>query len=147
MQYFVITSCEFLDTETGNIGVLFVEDEAGECVRWQSDQAVVTGAQAALAISTVAGAGAGAMILLEWLCCEVCCAGCLEGLGFLAAWVVGAGVFQLYGKKNDFKRFWHIPRIQNVSFWTERTTSTSSDFFCVSDFNFLLPSTATLVHN
>lgn len=57
----------------------------------------MAGARSALVISMVCGIAALIMVLFEWLFCEVCCAGCLEGLAFVGAWACGLGVYMIYG--------------------------------------------------
>lgn len=97
MQFFVTFNCSFLETPSGDVGIWFVDDGTGECVEWESTDEFIKGAQSALSISTAAGFCAGVLVLFEWLLCEVCCAGCIEGLAFLAAWAVGGSVFMIYG--------------------------------------------------
>lgn len=97
MQFFVTFSCSFLETANGPVGIWYIEDDNGECVEWESSEELVKAAQSALTLSTVAGFAAGAMVLFEWLLCEVCCAGCLEGLAFAASWMIGGSVFMIYG--------------------------------------------------
>jgi hypothetical protein len=102
MQFLVTFNCSFVKTADGrNIGVWYVDDGTGNCVEWDSTatDSFVTGAQSALTIATVAGFGAAVLIAFEWLLCEICCAGCIEGLAFCCAWMVGGGVFSIYGKK------------------------------------------------
>jgi len=98
MQFFVTSGCSFLSTPKGYVGIWYVDDGKGNCVAWGSSQSqVVGGAQSALTISTIAGFAAGVMVLFEWLICEVCCAGCLEGLAFCTSWLIGGAVFMIYG--------------------------------------------------
>lgn len=103
MQFVATFGCDFLTTpSTRGIGIWYVEEQGtGNCVEWSTTNLemddVVKGAQSALTLSTIAGFAAGVMVLFEWLLCEVCCAGCLEGLAFCSAWVLGCSTFMLYG--------------------------------------------------
>jgi hypothetical protein len=49
----------------------------------------ISSSRSCLSISMFLGAAATAMVTFEWLCCEVCCAGVLEGLAYSGAWVLG----------------------------------------------------------
>ena len=100
MQFFVTFNCSFLVTPDRGVGIWYVEDGDGKCVEWPADldDSIVKGAQSALTISTIAGFMAGILVLFEWVCCEVCCAGCLEGLAFCTSWVIGSSVFMIYGE-------------------------------------------------
>ena len=94
MQVLNIYSCEFLTTSDGviDIGIWF-QGTYGECDLDEAygvgDQGYVAGARSALLISMMCGFAAGTMVLFEWVCCEICCAGCLEGLAFVGAWACG----------------------------------------------------------
>ncbi len=103
MQFFVTFQCNFVSTADGtNFGIWYVDDGTGTCVEWpETADSIVTGAQSALTLSTMAGFAAGVLVLFEWLICEVCCAGCLEGLAFCGAWVIGGSVFMIYGEWRD----------------------------------------------
>ena len=50
----------------------------------------ISGARSCLILSMICGAAACTMISFEWLCCEVCLAGCLEGIALAGAWILGA---------------------------------------------------------
>ncbi len=50
----------------------------------------ITSARSCLIISMICGAAATTMVTFEWICCEVCCAGILEGLAFAGAWIFGS---------------------------------------------------------
>lgn len=104
MQFLVTFNCSFVKTADGrNIGIWYVDDGTGNCVEWDetASDSFVKGAQSSLTIATVAGFGAAVLIAFEWLLCEICCAGCIEGLAFCCAWIVGGGVFSIYGKKKE----------------------------------------------
>jgi uncharacterized membrane protein YccF (DUF307 family) len=47
----------------------------------------------------IAGFAAGVLIAFEWLLCEICCAGIIEGLCIAAAWIVGGSTFMFYGSE------------------------------------------------
>jgi hypothetical protein len=89
MQFLATFACDFLLTEGGSLGIWYIEDESGECVDWVDQDGAVSGAQSALTIATCAGFITGVLVAFEWLLCEICCAGCIEGLGFACAWLVG----------------------------------------------------------
>jgi hypothetical protein len=100
MQFLVTFGCSFVTTGDGqNIGVWYVDDGTGTCVDWEDGEpdSFVKGAQSALTLATIAGFAAAVLVTIEWLLCEICCAGCVEGLAFCAAWIVGGGVFSIYG--------------------------------------------------
>ena len=99
MQFLVTFGCDFITTGDGSqIGVWYIDDGSGTCVEWpDSREEIVAGAQSALTLSTIAGFAAGFLVLFEWLCCEICCAGCVEGLAFCGAWMLGGSVFMIYG--------------------------------------------------
>ena len=100
MQFWVTFGCDFLTTSSGNVGIWYIDEGDGECVDWPNDAEdieIVKGAQSALTLSTIAAFCAGLMVLLEWLFCEVCCAGCLEGIAFFGSWFFGGATFMLYG--------------------------------------------------
>lgn len=92
MQFMVTFSCDFIETETDvSFGIWFYDDGNGECVEWENhDEGVVTGARTALTIATIAGICAGGMVAIEWIFCQIGCAGCLEGSAFVVAWLAGA---------------------------------------------------------
>jgi hypothetical protein len=93
MQFWATFSCDFIKVGDETIGVWYRSTD-GECDEdsYETDDGVVGGARSALTISTICGFGAGLLVLFEWLCCEVCCAGCVEGLAFAGAWMVGGYV-------------------------------------------------------
>ena len=106
MQFLVTFNCSFVKTADGrHIGIWYVDDGTGNCVEWDetATDSFVKGAQSSLTIATVAGFGAAVLIAFEWLLCEICCAGCIEGLAFCCAWIVGGGVFSIYGKKRGMR--------------------------------------------
>jgi hypothetical protein len=100
MQFFVTAGCSFVQTADGtNIGIWYVDDGTGNCVELDGEvDSFVKGAQSSLTIATIAGFGAAVLVTFEWLLCEVCCAGCVEGLAFCCAWMVGGAVYTIYGK-------------------------------------------------
>merc|ERR1712124_127213 len=40
---------------------------------------------------------AGGLVLFEWCCCEICCAGCVEGCAFVGAWGAGLVTYSIFG--------------------------------------------------
>lgn len=103
LQFFTMFSCEFVEfSDTSASAGLWFLGKDGICLedQYETDDGVVAGARSALTISMIAGFAAGVMIAFEWLLCEVCCAGCLEGLCIAAAWIVGGSTFMFYG--SDF---------------------------------------------
>lgn len=105
MQLGAAMSCEMVNvtgsSSEGGWGIFFQGTGAGafEChtEMYQTDDPLVTGARSALSISMTAGFVALLMVTFEWLFCEVCCAGLLEGLAFLLAWTSGGATFMFYG--------------------------------------------------
>ena len=87
LQFFTVFSCEFVTFADGlgSAGIWFLGvDGACDEDQYETDDGLITGARSALIISMVAGLAAWGMVLFEWILCEVCCAGCLEGLAFAA---------------------------------------------------------------
>ena len=101
MQILTATSCELVNLpgDSDQTAGIFFKGQAGTCEdsQFETDDGIVTGARTALMVSTCAGFIAGAMVTFEWLFCEICCAGLLEGLGFLVAWMAGSATFMFYG--------------------------------------------------
>ncbi|CAB9531495.1 expressed unknown protein [Seminavis robusta] len=96
-------SCELVEyNQSGGVtyGIFFRGFE-GTCQSeyYTTDDAVITGARTTLIVSMCAGFIAGVMVLFEWLFCEICCAGVLEGLAFLLAWIAGGASFMFYGSE------------------------------------------------
>ena len=105
MHFYVTFNCSFITTANGsNIGIWYVDDGTGNCVEWEEGtiDSYAKGAQSALTIATIAGFTAGVLVTFEWLICEVCCAGCVEGLAFAFAWLSGGAVFTIYGTCSIF---------------------------------------------
>mmetsp|Transcript_12973 Transcript_12973/g.20889 ORF Transcript_12973/g.20889 Transcript_12973/m.20889 type:complete len:194 (-) Transcript_12973:162-743(-) len=107
-QFLTMFNCEYIQFgEEGYASIgLWYYGVAGECnteeydvsqFGWFEDESWITGARSCLIMSMIFGAAACAMVTFEWCCCEVCCAGCLEGLAFSAAWISGGLAFGLYG--------------------------------------------------
>ena len=97
-------NCEFIQFGEANyasIGIWFYGVN-GECTEEEfalEEEGWFTGSwistsRSCLIISMIAGAGAVALVMFEWLCCEVCCAGVLEGLAYAAAWILGLYVHE-----------------------------------------------------
>lgn len=100
MQWLNIYSCDFFSStgSTVNMGIWY-EGSNGECNLGESytvDDGYISGARSSLVISMLCGVAGLVMVLFEWLFCEVCFAGCFEGLAFVGAWVCGLGVYMLY---------------------------------------------------
>ena len=103
LQFLTTYSCEFvefLDGDVTSAGIWYL-GRSGECddEQFETEDSVVLGARSSLTISMIAGFAAFAMILFEWLLCEVCCAGILEGLAICVAWMVGGATFAFYGSE------------------------------------------------
>lgn len=102
MHFYVTFGCDFVRGSNGQkMGIWYVDDGSGTCIEWDEamEDKYVSGSRSSLTIATVAGFGAAVLVLFEWLLCEVCCAGCIEGLAFCCAWIVGGAVFTIYGKE------------------------------------------------
>lgn len=100
MQFLNVYSCDFFSSNdsTVNVGIWY-EGSNGECdleEHYDEDDPWVKVARSSIVISMLCGMAAGVMVLFEWLFCEVCCAGCLEGIAFVGAWACGLGVYMLY---------------------------------------------------
>ncbi|KAG7339430.1 hypothetical protein IV203_025393 [Nitzschia inconspicua] len=108
LQFVVMFNCDFIQFGEANyasLGLWFYGVD-GTCsdeeFQLEDNEAWFTGAwvsssRSCLSISMFCGAAATIMVTFEWLCCEVCCAGVLEGLAFCGAWVLGLMAFGMYG--------------------------------------------------
>jgi hypothetical protein len=72
----------------GTDGECNPEDFAEGVNEWVSG-GWVSGVRGCMIVSMFCGAAACTMVTFEWLFCEVCCAGILEGLAFAGAWITG----------------------------------------------------------
>ena len=108
LQFFAVYACDFVDYGGGSVGIFFAGID-GVCsdTMFDTDDGIVQGARSAIIISMICGGVAGVMILFEWLFCEICCAGCLEGFALLGAWMIGGATFMFYG--SEFCRDASIP--------------------------------------
>lgn len=100
MQFINVYSCDFFSSidSSANYGVWY-DGTNGECnleEAYTDDDRFVAAARSSLVLSMLCGSAALVMVLFEWLLCEVCCAGCLEGIAFVGAWACGLGVYLLY---------------------------------------------------
>lgn len=93
---FVTTfNCDFLNFggfDIASLG-LWYYGIGGECQTTKfeaADDGLIAGARSCITISMICGAGSMFLITFEWLCCEICCAGILEGIGIACAWIFGA---------------------------------------------------------
>jgi hypothetical protein len=98
-QFLVMFNCDFIqfgDANYASIGLWYYgvdgtcadEELSLEAEGWYSG-AWISASRGCLILSMFCGAGATGMVLLEWLCCEICCAGIAEGLAYAAAWGLG----------------------------------------------------------
>lgn len=99
IQFLLMFNCDFIQFGEANyasLGLWFYGVD-GTCKEEEfevEDEGYFTGAwvsssRSCLIISMLRGAAATSMVTFEWLCCEVCCAGVLEGLAYGGAWVMG----------------------------------------------------------
>jgi len=106
MQFLNVYSCDFISANasddglsTTNIGVWFqgIDSVCFEDHYEASEDSYVAWARSALILSMMCGAAAGILVLFEWIICEICCAGIVEGCAFVGAWGCGLGVYLIYG--------------------------------------------------
>jgi len=104
LQWLNMYSCDFFSFADTNesIGIWYESFNGGtECFLEEpyaaADDTIIAGARSAAIISMVCGFVAGVLVFIEWVCCNICCAGCVEGLAFFGAWTCSVGVFMLYG--------------------------------------------------
>lgn len=109
MQLLLIYSCHFFSTDLDNTGVnttigIWYETYGGgnETCNLDShyeaeEEGLVAGARSALVLSVLCGMTATLLVVFEWFFCEICMAGCVEGLAFVGAWGCGLGVYMIYG--------------------------------------------------
>ncbi|CAB9501920.1 expressed unknown protein [Seminavis robusta] len=103
LSVFTALSCELVEYNQAN-GItfgFFFRGIDGTCETdyYTTNDGIITGSRSALIISMCAGFIAGAMVLFEWLFCEICCAGVMEGLAYLLAWIAGGASFMFYGSE------------------------------------------------
>jgi hypothetical protein len=116
LQFLFTYSCNVIsyDDGTSTAGLWYLSaggtDGACQTEAYDTEDAIVQGARSAIILSMIAGLAAGVMVLFEWLFCEVCCAGCLEGLAYMGAWTLGGAAFMFYGSE-----FCVDPSVENVS--------------------------------
>mmetsp|Transcript_55263 Transcript_55263/g.134235 ORF Transcript_55263/g.134235 Transcript_55263/m.134235 type:complete len:188 (+) Transcript_55263:168-731(+) len=106
LQFLVTYDCAFLDfTANGNslasLGLWFI-GVGGECLTDSSfdppnEDGLIQGARSCLILSMIFGGGALVLVIFEWFCCQICCAGMIEGIGFAGAWILGSSVYMVYG--------------------------------------------------
>ena len=107
MQWFNLYSCDFFafTSTTESIGIWY---ESAEIIDGNTtcyldepypsvEEPLIRGARSAAVLSMIFGFVAMSLVAVEWICCEICCAGCVEGLAFVGAWACGLGVFMFYG--------------------------------------------------
>lgn len=106
MQWMMLYSCDMFNyrDSTDSIGLWYETSNAGmDCNVDEpypaEDSSLVAAARSSMVLSMLFGLGAGVMVLIEWIVCEICCAGCVQNLAFVAAWACGLGVYSLYGIK------------------------------------------------
>lgn len=104
MQWLNLYSCDFftfIDTAEST-GIWYGSTNGGsECVLDEpysaSEDSLIKGARSAAIVSMACGLVAAILVAVEWFFCEICCAGCIEGLAFVGAWSSGLGVYAIYG--------------------------------------------------
>jgi hypothetical protein len=69
-------------------GTCETEEIAVDSEAWLTGS-VITAAQSCMILSMLCGFGSTVLVTFEWLCCKVCCAGILEGIGFAGGWAFG----------------------------------------------------------
>lgn len=102
MQFLNLYSCDFFEfVDTGESIGIWYESAGAECYLDEpypaSEDTLISGARSAAILSMLCGFVAGVLVLIEWVCCEICCAGCVEGLAFCGAWACGLAVYAIYG--------------------------------------------------
>jgi len=104
MQWLNLYSCDFFAFSDGTMestGIWYESSNGGtECYDeepFSSESGLVSGARSAAILSMLCGFVGGILVLIEWICCEICCAGCVEGLAFVGAWSCGLAVYSIYG--------------------------------------------------
>lgn len=103
MQWLNISSCDMFNfrDSTDTIGVWY-ESVDGSCdvdapYSAEGGNNLVSASRSAMSLSMVCGFVGGCLVLIEWIFCEICCAGCVQNLAFIGAWGCGLGVYALYG--------------------------------------------------
>lgn len=100
MQWLNVYSCDFFSVAGSsiNVGVWF-EGTDGVCdieEMYSDDDWAVALARSSLTISMICGLASTALVVFEWLLCELPCASCIEGAAFVGAWGCGLGAYALY---------------------------------------------------
>ena len=106
LQFFNLYSCDFFTfLDSGDsIGIWYESDTIvdGEVTcsldePYPFDDPLVSAARSAAILSMLCGLVAMLLVSIEWICCEICCASCVEGLAFVGAWGCGLAVYAIYG--------------------------------------------------
>lgn len=104
MQWKVLDSCSLFEyrDSTDSFGIWYESTNAGmECDRTEAysteDRSLVSASRSSMVLSMIFGIVAALLVTIEWVFCEICCAGCVQHLSFLAAWACGLGVYAIYG--------------------------------------------------
>lgn len=103
MQWTILYTCDLFNyrDSTDSIGIWYESMNAGmECnpePYTVEESSLVAASRSAMVLSMLFGIGAGALVLIEWVFCEICCAGCVQNISFVAAWACGLGVYAIYG--------------------------------------------------
>lgn len=104
MQWRVLESCSLFNyrDSTDSFGIWYETSNAGlDCSKDEpyavEDRRLVAASRSSMVLSMIFGVGGGLLVLIEWIFCEICCAGCVQNLAFVAAWACGLGVYSIYG--------------------------------------------------
>lgn len=102
MQWLNLYSCDFFDlVDSGEEIGIWYRTTDGVCdidnTYPATDDSLIKFARSAAILSMCFGFGAGLLVFIEWICCEICCAGCVEGLAFGGACACGLGIYAFYG--------------------------------------------------
>ena len=117
MAFLATMSCEMVELDIQNAGGVkptmgfFFKGNGVECEvnTYDTDDPFIQASRSMLSMSIVFGGIAGILVGFEWLVCQVCCAGLLEGVAYLLAWVLGACSFVFYGSamcnEEEYEKF------------------------------------------
>ena len=83
MQFTILYSCNLFNYKdsTDSVGIWYESINAGqECdtESYSGEDRLVSAARSSMILSMMFGLGGGVIVLIEWIFCEICCAGCVQ---------------------------------------------------------------------
>ena len=106
-EFWTTYSCNFVKSPNDGgttVGIWYLGLNDGDTCydkdsHYETDDEFIKSARSGVTLSIICGFGAGILIAFEWLCCDLPCFGCFEGLLLSGAWFFGAAAFLMYGSQ------------------------------------------------